>query len=130
MSRRCKTQVRKPLSSAALRDIQISGRIILRLLANWRLKLFISPNSCCKGSGFRISFKKDADTVVTFHDPCRLGRRSGMYEEPRQFINLVAGNELKEMENNRENGVCCGTTAWMECSSCSKTMQIQTTSGS
>ena len=29
-----------------------------------------------------------------------------------------------EMENNRENAVCCGTTAWMECSSCSKTMQI------
>jgi Fe-S oxidoreductase len=28
------------------------------------------------------------------------------------------------MENNRENAVCCGTTAWMECSSCSKTMQI------
>ncbi len=63
--------------------------------------------------------------AVTFHDPCRLGRRSGIYEEPRQLINLVPGTELKEMGNNRENAVCCGTTAWMECSSCSKTMQIQ-----
>ncbi len=72
-----------------------------------------------------ISFKKDAETVVTFHDPCRLGRRSGMYEEPRKLINLVADNTFQEMENNRENGVCCGTTAWMECSSCSKTMQTR-----
>lgn len=63
--------------------------------------------------------------AVTFHDPCRLGRRSGIYELPRQLINLVPGTELKEMANNRENAVCCGTTAWMECSSCSKTMQIQ-----
>lgn len=60
---------------------------------------------------------------VTYHDPCRLGRRSGIYEQPRQLINLVPGTELKEMVNNRENAVCCGTTAWMECSSCSKTMQ-------
>ncbi len=63
--------------------------------------------------------------AVTFHDPCRLGRRMGIYEEPRQLINLVPGTELKEMSNNRENAVCCGTTAWMECSSCSKTMQTQ-----
>lgn len=63
--------------------------------------------------------------AVTFHDPCRLGRRSGIYELPRQLINLVPGTELKEMANNRENAVCCGTTAWMECSSCSKTMQTQ-----
>lgn len=72
-----------------------------------------------------ISFKKDADTVVTFHDPCRLGRRTGMYEEPRKLINLVADSSFQEMENNRENAVCCGTTAWMECSSCSKTMQTK-----
>ncbi len=72
-----------------------------------------------------ISFKKDGDTVVTFHDPCRLGRRTGMYEEPRKLINLIADGTFQEMENNRENAVCCGTTAWMECSSCSKTMQTR-----
>ncbi len=63
--------------------------------------------------------------AVTYHDPCRLGRRMGIYEQPRELINLVPGTELIEMFNNRENAVCCGTTAWMECSSCSKTMQVQ-----
>jgi len=29
------------------------------------------------------------------------------------------------MDRNRENALCCGTTAWMECSSCSKAMQIE-----
>ena len=27
------------------------------------------------------------------------------------------------MEHNRENGLCCGTSAWMNCSSCSKEIQ-------
>ncbi len=32
---------------------------------------------------------------------------------------------LSEMEHHRENAVCCGTTAWMGCSACSKVMQKQ-----
>jgi Fe-S oxidoreductase len=29
------------------------------------------------------------------------------------------------MERNRENALCCGTSAWTECSSCSKAIQIE-----
>jgi len=29
------------------------------------------------------------------------------------------------MERSRENSLCCGTTAWMECSRCSKTIQTE-----
>ena len=29
------------------------------------------------------------------------------------------------MAHNRENAICCGTTAWMECSACSKAMQTR-----
>jgi len=72
-----------------------------------------------------LLFSEAPGSGVTFHDPCRLGRRMGMYEEPRRLLELVPGSNLKEMENNRENAVCCGTTAWMECSSCSKIMQIK-----
>ncbi len=72
-----------------------------------------------------ISFTQGTGGVVTFHDPCRLGRRSGIYEEPRELLRFVPDTDLREMGNNRENAVCCGTTAWMECSSCSKTMQIK-----
>lgn len=72
-----------------------------------------------------VSFKDGARTAVTFQDPCRLGRRSGIYDAPRELISLVPGADLVEMEHNRENAVCCGTTAWMECSTCSKVMQMQ-----
>ncbi len=71
-----------------------------------------------------VAFRENGGGTVTFHDPCRLGRRMGMYEQPRKLIGMVPEVQFKEMENNRENAVCCGTTAWMECSSCSKTMQI------
>jgi Fe-S oxidoreductase len=28
------------------------------------------------------------------------------------------------MDRSRENGVCCGTSGWMNCSSCSKAIQV------
>jgi Fe-S oxidoreductase len=52
-----------------------------------------------------------------------LGRWSGIYDAPRQLLELVPGTRLVEMAHHRENALCCGTSAWMECSSCSKTMQ-------
>ncbi|MFC2023363.1 (Fe-S)-binding protein [Chloroflexota bacterium] len=47
------------------------------------------------------------DTPLTYHDPCSLGRSSGMYEEPREMINAVATN-FHEMTPNRELNWCCG----------------------
>lgn len=61
--------------------------------------------------------------VVTYHDPCRLGRQAGIMDAPRDLIKSVPGIRLEEMAHNRENGLCCGTSAWMNCSSCSKEIQ-------
>ena len=44
---------------------------------------------------------------VTYHDPCYLGRYSGIYEEPRKVINLLGG-KIIELAHNRENSICCG----------------------
>ena len=44
---------------------------------------------------------------ITYHDPCHLGRHSGIYDEPRQILEKL-GYEIVEMENNRENAMCCG----------------------
>jgi heterodisulfide reductase subunit D len=72
-----------------------------------------------------LSFQPSSNGTVTYHDPCRLGRWAGNYDLPRQLIQAVPGTELKEMERSRENALCCGTTAWMECSHCSKAMQLE-----
>lgn len=48
------------------------------------------------------------DKKVTYHDPCDLGRSSGVYDEPRELIKLIPGVQFLELKNIRENAKCCG----------------------
>lgn len=43
---------------------------------------------------------------VTYHTPCELGRRSGVYEEPKEVIRHVA--TLEPTGYDDENSLCCG----------------------
>ncbi|MHA1770269.1 MAG: (Fe-S)-binding protein [Candidatus Thorarchaeota archaeon] len=49
--------------------------------------------------------------TVTYHDPCHLGRHSGIYDEPRRVIDQVSETPLVEMERTRDNAMCCGNGA-------------------
>jgi Fe-S oxidoreductase len=48
------------------------------------------------------------EQVVTYHDPCDLGRKSGIFDAPRQVIEAVPGIEFREMDASGENALCCG----------------------
>ena len=43
---------------------------------------------------------------VTYHDSCHLARHMEVFDEPRNVIGALAN--IVEMENNRENSLCCG----------------------
>ena len=47
-------------------------------------------------------------TVVTFHDPCDLGRKGGIFDAPREVLASVEGARFVEMAQNREHAQCCG----------------------
>jgi len=51
---------------------------------------------------------KPLNIKVTYHDPCDLGRNTGVYEAPRDVIRAIPGVELVEMEKNRQFTTCCG----------------------
>jgi heterodisulfide reductase subunit D len=51
---------------------------------------------------------KGINATVTYHDPCDLGRNSGVFEEPREVLKAIPGIRLVELANNRQLSVCCG----------------------
>jgi heterodisulfide reductase subunit D len=51
---------------------------------------------------------KEINATVTYHDPCDLGRNSGIFESPREVLKAIPGIRLIEMPNNRQMANCCG----------------------
>jgi Fe-S oxidoreductase len=54
----------------------------------------------------KISPEFREGTRVVYHDPCELGRNSGIYEEPRKVIAAMA--RIEPVAEEREMGLCCG----------------------
>ena len=74
-------------------------------------------------SGFDMQLSTDA-TTVTYHDPCRLGRQMGVFDEPRELINAVEGVDLVEMEHHGEDAMCCGVSSMMSCNENARALRV------
>jgi len=44
---------------------------------------------------------------MTYHDPCKVGRQSGVFAEPRIALEAL-GVDVREMESKQRTNLCCG----------------------
>ena len=67
-------------------------------------------------SQFLLKFKellklKELNAIVTYHDPCHLGRHVGVFDEPREVLANIPGLKFIEFERTAHNAWCCGAGA-------------------
>jgi Fe-S oxidoreductase len=46
--------------------------------------------------------------TITYHDPCDLGRNSGVFQPPRYIIQNIPDVTLVELKHNQMKSLCCG----------------------
>jgi Fe-S oxidoreductase len=56
----------------------------------------------------KLAPSAQAEQRITFHDPCYLGRQNGVFDAPRQLVQLASRAAPVEMAQSRAQSFCCG----------------------
>jgi Fe-S oxidoreductase len=56
----------------------------------------------------RLQISGEYRKKVAYHDPCYLGRHNNIFDQPREILQGIAGLELSELPEAREDSLCCG----------------------
>jgi Fe-S oxidoreductase len=65
----------------------------------------------------KLTFSREINKKMIYHDPCFLGKQNGVYDEPREVIESIPGVKLLEFERSRERSLCCeggGGRMWID----------------
>ncbi len=56
----------------------------------------------------RLQPRTQAVEKAFYHDPCHLGRYLGVYDQPRELLRRLLGEQPEELTFNRDLGLCSG----------------------
>jgi heterodisulfide reductase subunit D len=56
----------------------------------------------------RLRLTRPIDAVATYHDPCRLNKRKGIYESPREILRAIPGLEFRDVDHVTQWAYCSG----------------------
>ncbi len=56
----------------------------------------------------KLKIKNKIGGIITYHDPCHLGRHSRIFDAPRNVINAIRKDNFVEMRRNKNYAFCCG----------------------
>ncbi len=56
----------------------------------------------------KLKLTKPIKRVVTYHDPCRLNKRKGIYESPREILRAIPGLVFKDVDHVTQWSYCSG----------------------
>ena len=65
----------------------------------------------------RLAPIAEVDKLITYHDPCYLGRHNKIYMPPRTLLAAIPSLRSDEMPRCKDHGFCCGgggARFWME----------------
>jgi heterodisulfide reductase subunit D len=56
----------------------------------------------------KLEFEKHIERVVTYHDACRLNKRKGIHEAPREILRAIPGITFKDVDHVTQWSYCSG----------------------
>ncbi|MFC1870350.1 (Fe-S)-binding protein [Chloroflexota bacterium] len=65
----------------------------------------------------KLTFTKEINKQVAYHDPCFLGKQNLIFDQPRFILSSIPGITLVDFERSRERSLCCeggGGRQWVD----------------
>jgi heterodisulfide reductase subunit D len=59
----------------------------------------------------RLALTRPIEQVATYHDPCRLNKRKGIHESPREILRAISGLTFKDVDHVTQWSYCSGAGA-------------------